>query len=407
MLFPDLDAAIVSAVAEANTDDDLVISYLYELAAGTSAADTSTAAAPSPPPFSTQNESSSLSPSSAEDNAADLTVFGAEFARLELASDAALAARLQKEEEDSASAASARAAPSPARASAFGSRWAQPSAAPQATLAGGEGVDILQRKYRWADRDILVAVYEAAQGNMQTAEELLIHASPDVLSIANVGGAGGGDRGSLQQQQQQQRLQQQQQQQQKQRLQQQQQGVAAATPVRRQGNRRRPGSVHVAEELRKRDVVELASGNARRGRETRDGRISRLREELYRQISERDSSQALFLRTRNQSHGQHAKRNKDAAERTWRELKACLCETEAFRSGTVDLHHLTADMAIELVDAKLGSTPPGARIVFITGRGNGSIGGRAVLLPRVQRHLTERGVSHTVGMSGGCLNARV
>lgn len=102
-----------------------------------------------------------------------------------------------------------------------------------------------------------------------------------------------------------------------------------------------------------------------------------------------------------------------------RKLSAYLLEriraTVEYQAGSIDLHGLTKDEAIQLVDWKLAesSSSPhhhysssihqdiGAaanakvhrRFHVITGKGNNSVNGQAVLGPALERHLTAKGVS--------------
>lgn len=61
-------------------------------------------------------------------------------------------------------------------------------------------------------------------------------------------------------------------------------------------------------------------------------------------------------------------------------------QSREYRSGCIDLHGLTRDESIQLVDWKLNE-PNRQRFRLITGKGNNSLNGQAVLRPALERYL--------------------
>lgn len=117
-----------------------------------------------------------------------------------------------------------------------------------------------------------------------------------------------------------------------------------------------------------------------------------LRQQLWDARSERAHIQQLANSTRKPSHIAEAKQK----DRQLKRLSAYLLErirnSEQYRNDCIDLHGLTKDEAITLVDWKLEDAC-GRKFRIITGRGTHSHNGRAVLRPALEKHFRSLGIS--------------
>jgi DNA-nicking Smr family endonuclease len=302
----------------------------------------------------------------------DLDLYAAAFRRLRVDEDARLARRLQAEDDDAAAARGATAR--------CGGRWA-------ASGGGGGGarrvrewraaVDRIMQKYPWADRQVVVACHEAAAGDETAAEGLVVDACPDVLRVAHNAGAPAESSAAPAPPA---------------------PAAAAAALVNSSPSR------GVAEHLRRQDVAELAAGRAARPGASPGEKLAELRGALKEATEQRDKFRALYVQTRNKRHERQARQSDAEASAVWAQLLDRLLCADA---DAIDLHNLTADQALEAVDAKLAQRRgrPG-KVRLVTGRGNNSNNG-AVLRPRIQRHLTALGVPHHVDASGGAVVAKL
>lgn len=420
--------AVADVVAPLSTalggDEDAVYAALCDMVAGASGSEASDACAEEHAPQTPATaggecaDTGPAAPAAAGD--AELALYEEAFQQLDIRADEEFAVRLSGED---AAAAASEAAHQP-----HGSWWKPASfAAPAAggggggdrgsaaagnggnpaahlSYAGRAGVERIMNRFAWADRALVVHCYEAAGENEALAEELLCGACPEVVDIAHDPAKDRRSRAPLAGE-----------------------GVVRSSDLKGVGRNpaRRPRqsnaatlqsvrseegggtgrpqlrspSVSIAEQLRQRDIAELAEaarvGSATMGCETE---LNSLRNKLKESSIQRDRYQALYMKTRNKLHEQESMRYGADANRTWRELLPWLVRSS---SSSVDLHFLTGDQALEAVDAKLAQVQgrPG-KLRFITGRGNNSANG-AVLRPRIQRHLTDRGITHSIDSTGG------
>lgn len=74
-------------------------------------------------------------------------------------------------------------------------------------------------------------------------------------------------------------------------------------------------------------------------------------------------------------------------------------QSREYRSGCIDLHGLTKDESIQLVDWKLSESNR-HRFRLITGKGNNSLNGQAVLRPALERYLRGRRITFSSCQDG-------
>jgi DNA-nicking Smr family endonuclease len=327
---------------------------------------------------------------------AELDLYAEAFSQMDIQSDAELAWRVQ---DDSRSIVSAVASPACGRWAApnasggnggsgggrssgglgGGDSWNGGNPAARLTYAGRACVDRIMCKYPWADRAVVVRCYEASGEDEALAEELLVAACPDVVSVAHDASTSGHPS--------------------QRRTRRAASALVATTVAATDTSRSR-----VAEQLRQRDVEELAAARARRLADDGVDETARLRRALNAAAEQRDSYKALYLRTRRKEHERQALQHAAEADRIWSELLAWMLRAD---SGSLDLHFLTADQALEAVEAKLAQVyGRQGRLRIITGRGNNSANG-AVLRPRIQRLLTAKGITHALDQTGGVVIAKL
>jgi Smr domain/CUE domain len=328
-------------------------------------------------------------------------VFAEAFRRLDVDSDSAMAARLQAEEEAVVSAKNAQEErdaniareSSQAAGStkvAMGS-WSSTSVAGVSlSKAGKICVDRIAAKFCWSDKAEIARLYVACGESEEVTEEELINLYPETARIACVYDNQPPSPGMTRDPP----------------------PSDVGSPSSSLGTASDMERERIAAQRRARDVAEIAaaSATALAGLHGRTQTASELRMELTVRLAERtrqrDAAQMLHIQTRRSVHSQNTKRLADEVESTWRQLFAVICGSEEFRAGSIDLHGLNVEQALEVVNAKL-ARGGGGRVRFITGRGNNSAGRRAVLLPIIERHLRSRGVVFSRDENGGSVIARL
>jgi hypothetical protein len=242
--------------------------------------------------------------------------------------------------------------------------------------AGELSVNRIADKYRWADRKRIATLHSAAGECEALTEELLLEESPEIRIIACNARAD-----------------------------------ANLAPHKNVDLHRQAGApssstaLSIAEALRAKDISELAA-ISRQGERSSATSIAEMKSRLATLVSQRDSNQGLYAKTMKNRYAQESKRLDADVRVTWRELLSAICDSPGFRAGDVDLHGLTVEQALEVVDVKLSQRAPG-RLRFITGRGNNSSGGMSVLRPRLENYLARLGVPCTIDETGGALMVRL
>jgi Smr domain len=242
--------------------------------------------------------------------------------------------------------------------------------------AGELSVNRIAAKYGWADRKRIAALHSATGECEALTEELLLEESPEIRIIACNARTDS--------------------------------NVAPRKTVELHRHTGAPSSStasSIAEALRAKDISELAAiGRQREG--TSGMAIAEMKSRLATLVSQRDSNQGLYAKTMKNRYAQESKRLDADVRETWRELLSAICDSPGFRAGDVDLHGLTVEQALEVVEVKLSQRPAG-RLRFITGRGNNSSGGKSVLRPRLENYFARLGVPCTIDETGGALIVRL
>jgi hypothetical protein len=246
------------------------------------------------------------------------------------------------------------------------------------TYAGKLAVNRIADKYRWADKKCIASLHSATGECEALTVELLLDECPELLSVACKLASPSCSSSNC----------------------------AMPFSVQNAGTSNIPAPVHVAEALRVQDISELVAASRPDGTVSSANLIATLRSNLDRFTGERECNQALYGRTRNPKYAQEAKRLDADVRQAWSKLLAAMRKSPGFLAGEIDLHGLTADQAIEVVDAKLSERGGAGKIRFITGRGNNSSGGRSILRPRVENHLSILGIPYSVDDTGGVLLVR-
>jgi Smr domain len=246
------------------------------------------------------------------------------------------------------------------------------------TYAGKLAVNRIAETYRWADKNRIACLHWAAGECEALTVELLLDESPELRSVACK--LASPSRSSSH--------------------------IALPHALSNAGASKASASVHVAEALREQDITELAAASRPNGTVSSANLIDGLRSDLDSFTRERECNQALYGRTRKSKFAQEAKRLDADVRQAWTKLLAAIRNSPSFRAGDVDMHGLTAEQAIEVVDAKLSEGGGVGKIRFITGRGNNSSGGRSILRPRVENHLSMLGIPYSVDDTGGVLLVR-
>lgn len=346
--------------------------------------------------------------SMADTTALDTDFFADEFRRLDDEQSALEARRLQEEEKKAQMAVEQAEMAKRAREIAAG-RWMKPvrsgtdnpyrtqASSAKLTYAGQMCVQRLLSKYCWAERDVVVKLYLQCGESERLTEELLVQNHPEVLQVAHNPGA---DKGDVRVD-----------------------GNAVVQDVNdsrrgkggRRGNRGRgrnggqgrPEKTISAKAVRIRDLDVQEIRIARESTvETTKADVARARDRLANLTRARDNAQRLFNSTRQGRYENQVRKYNEQSKQAWNHLRHTICSTADFRNGTVDLHGLTSDQAIEIVDAKLAVTAVG-KVHFVTGRGNNSAHRRAVLRPAVMEHLKYLGLTPHTEQDGGVVVVRL
>lgn len=113
-------------------------------------------------------------------------------------------------------------------------------------------------------------------------------------------------------------------------------------------------------------------------------------------------SNALANQTRKPSLIIDARKKNDELRRLSAYFLERIRQSREYRSGFIDLHGLTREEAIKVVGWKLAESG-NQRFRLITGKGNNSLNGQAVLRPTLERYLTSRGVTFTSSYQDGII----
>lgn len=120
-----------------------------------------------------------------------------------------------------------------------------------------------------------------------------------------------------------------------------------------------------------------------------------LRRQLWETRQTRTRLHHLANQTRKASHVSLAK-DKDAELRRLSELfLERMRRSEEYRGGVIDLHGLTKEESLQLVEWKLAENGR-RRFRVITGKGRHSHNGQAVLRPALEKFFQSRGVSYSM-----------
>lgn len=150
------------------------------------------------------------------------------------------------------------------------------------------------------------------------------------------------------------------------------------------------------EKFRERTVAEIrqvAQGNPEES--VRSTSMLRLRQQLWEARTAAMQANALANQTRKPNRISDARKKTDEMQRLSTYLLERIRHSEEYRNGCIDLHGLTKDEAIQLVEWKLDDSKGRRRFRVITGKGNHSQNGQSVLRPALERHLRSRGITFT------------
>lgn len=222
-------------------------------------------------------------------------------------------------------------------------------------------VDEMCDRYPWASRKVVEALFEQYGECIELVETELLHMFPIDEPIAFNGGDGTDDAQRMRPKR----------------------GMANGTAKRQV----------IAESLRKQAADEIRRSGASDASISMTSRsMLTLRRELWEIRAERGRLLNLAAQTRKTAHVAEARKKDDELNR----LSACLLqrirESDEYRDGQIDLHGLTKDEAIQLVEWKLGDGN-GKRFRVVTGKGIHSQNGQAVLRPALEKFFRARGVS--------------
>lgn len=119
-----------------------------------------------------------------------------------------------------------------------------------------------------------------------------------------------------------------------------------------------------------------------------------MRKRLWDTREMRGNMHNLASQTRSAEHLARAKEMDEELEGLSTEFLGKIRQSVEYQNGVVDVHGLTKDEAIKIVEWKLQE---GGRKRFrlITGKGNHSRNYQAVLRPALEKHFTSTGVSFT------------
>ncbi|PXF46489.1 hypothetical protein BWQ96_03724 [Gracilariopsis chorda] len=160
---------------------------------------------------------------------------------------------------------------------------------------------------------------------------------------------------------------------------------AAAPPTRRQA---------VAESLRQKDAAELNSNSLTGATPSSTSELLRLRHKLWEQRALLSNTTILASHTRKTEHRERAKQIDHNVKRLSETLLDLIRRSDEYRNGVIDLHGLTKEEAIQLVEWKLVDSAR-RRFRVITGKGIHSHREQAVLRPALEKHFRSKGISFT------------
>lgn len=147
------------------------------------------------------------------------------------------------------------------------------------------------------------------------------------------------------------------------------------------------------------DIRRVAQGM--QGESVKSPSIIRLRQQLWDARLSAMQANALASQTRKSNRISDARKKTDEMHRLSTYLLERIRHSEEYRNGCVDLHGLTKDEAIQLVEWKLiDNNNARRRFRVITGKGNHSQNGQAVLRPALERYLRSRGITFTPSGDG-------
>lgn len=161
-------------------------------------------------------------------------------------------------------------------------------------------------------------------------------------------------------------------------------------------SRSSPHRQAIAESLRKQDADQMRRDALSSETISQSSkRMDNLRRQLWETREDRMRLQQLANQTRKPTHIALAK-DKDAQ---LRHLSALFLErmrrSEEYRNGVIDLHGLTKEEAIQLIDWKLQDAGR-RRFRVITGKGIHSQNGQAVLRPALEKYFRSKGISFSM-----------
>lgn len=156
----------------------------------------------------------------------------------------------------------------------------------------------------------------------------------------------------------------------------------------------------MAEALRQQAAVEIQRDALRPEAISSSSKgMSRLRRELWEARETRMRMQQLANQTRKAAHIAQA-REKDLELRRLSEFfLARMRQSQEYKGGCIDLHGLTKEEALKLVEWKLEDSGR-RRFRVITGRGMHSHNGQAVLRPALEKYFRSEGISFSMYEDG-------
>ncbi|CDF35524.1 unnamed protein product [Chondrus crispus] len=123
--------------------------------------------------------------------------------------------------------------------------------------------------------------------------------------------------------------------------------------------------------------------------------MNSLRAELWDTRVNRMQWQQLANQTRKPSHIANAKAQDAELQRLSTDLLHRMRKSEEYKKGVIDLHGLTKEEALQLVEWKLRDSGR-RRFKLITGKGTHSHNGHAVLRPALERYFRTKGITVSV-----------
>ncbi|CAN8073060.1 unnamed protein product [Agarophyton chilense] len=219
-------------------------------------------------------------------------------------------------------------------------------------------VDSLCEKYQWMSRAHIQRLLNTYQGCIEVVEEEILHMFPVDEPQAFGGGQG---------------------------IPPAQQSPLPLLPTHQQA---------IAKSLRDKDAAEIRNNTSSAASASCAAALVHLRHQLWEERTLLVKANVLACQTRKPVHHKRAKDIENNVKTLSAHFLDRLRQSEDYKNGLIDLHGLTKEEAIQLVEWKLLDSGR-RRFRVITGKGIHSHNEQAVLRPALEKHFRTKGISFT------------